>query len=324
MMRASRAYIRHMDIRNAYALSPLSASPDRGSVLAWNHRAGGEEVPFQPEPFVQVLLVAIGAGLLGSLLGLGGGIIVIPVLTTMFGYDIRPVIGASLISVIATSSGAAAAYVKNRMANLRVAVFLELATVTGAIGGALLSAKLSPHALQTLFGVLLLYSAYAMFRRRSLHESGAAVPYSAMAERLRLQGSYHDEATGETVRYRAGRLGPGFVVMWWAGALSGVLGIGSGVFKVIGMDLVMGLPIKISSATSNFMMGVTAAAGAGIHLANGDIDPVLAAPVALGVVLGAWSGSKLLPKMRGATIRTMFVPVLVFMGLQMLWKGVQP
>ncbi len=263
-------------------------------------------------------------GFLGSILGLGGGIIVIPVLTSVFGYDIRPVIGASLISVIATSSGAAAAYVKSRLANLRVAVFLELATVTGAILGACLSARLSAQALAILFGCLLLYSAHAMFRRRALAEGGAEVPYSAWAERLRLAGSYRDEATGQTIRYRAGRLGPGFLVMWWAGAVSGVLGIGSGVFKVIGMDLVMGLPIKISSATSNFMMGVTAAAGAGIHLANGDLDPALAAPVALGVVLGAWWGSKLLPRLRGATIRTMFVPVLVFMGLQMLWKGFRP
>lgn len=281
-------------------------------------------MPFDPGAFCQVLAVAVGAGLLGSLLGLGGGIIVIPVLTAGFGYDIRPVIGASLISVVATSSGAASAYVKNGLANQRVAIFLELATVTGAILGAFLSARLSPQALQLLFGFLLLYSAHAMYQRRNLREAGADVPPSEWADRLRLSGSYRDEASGETIRYRAGRLVPGFLVMWWAGAVSGILGIGSGVFKVIGMDLVMGLPIKISSATSNLMMGVTAAAGAGVHLAQGDIDPTLAAPVALGVVIGAWTGSKLLPKMRGATLRTMFVPVLVVMGLQMLWKGLRP
>jgi uncharacterized membrane protein YfcA len=278
-------------------------------------------VAFHLGPFLAVFGVALGAGFLGALLGLGGGIIVIPVLSGLMGFGIRPVIGASLISVIATSSGAAAAYVKNRLANLRVAIFLELATTTGAIAGASLSRYLPARALFVLFGLLILYSAYAMYQRRRLGEGGAPVPDSLWARRLRLEGAYDDEATGERVRYRAGRLLPGYLVMSWAGAVSGVLGIGSGVFKVIGMDLVMGLPIKISSATSNFMMGVTAAAGAGIHLANGDIDPTLAAPVALGVVVGAWFGSKLLPRLPGAAVRGLFIPVLVFMGAQMLWKG---
>lgn len=281
-------------------------------------------MPFELVPFLQVFAVAIGAGLLGSILGLGGGVIVIPVLTGMLGYDIRPVIGASLVSVIATSSGAAAAYVRNRMANLRVAVFLQLATVTGAIIGAVLSTRLSTRALFVLFGLLLAWSAWAMLRRRSMDEERARVPFSALAERLRLNGAYLDEASGRTIRYQAGRLLPGWLVMWWAGVASGILGIGSGVFNVLGMDLVMGLPIKISSATSNFMMGVTAAAGAGIHLANGDIDPALAAPVALGVVIGAWFGSRLLPRIPSATLRAMFIPLLVVLGLQMLWKGLWP
>ncbi|MBI2299361.1 MAG: sulfite exporter TauE/SafE family protein, partial [Armatimonadetes bacterium] len=187
-------------------------------------------------PFLKVFGVALGAGFVGAILGLGGGIIVIPVLSSLMGYGIRPVIGASLISVIATSSGAAAAYVRDRLTNLRVAMFLELATVTGAILGAWLSRYLPARALFILFGLLLLYSAYGMVRRRRLAEDGAPVPPSEWARRLRLEGDYHDEATDRTIRYRAGRLLPGFLVMSWAGAVSGVLGIGSGILKVIGMD----------------------------------------------------------------------------------------
>ena len=271
--------------------------------------------------FSQVFGVSVVAGFLGAILGLGGGVIIIPVLSTFLGYNIRHVIGASLIAVIATSSGAAAAYVRDRLTNLRVAMFLELATVTGAMMGALLSHHLPTRFLFGLFGLLLLYSAQTMYQRRHLTDHETAAPDSPWARRLKLEGEYHDEATGRVVRYRAGRLLPGFVIMWWAGAVSGVLGIGSGIFKVIGMDLVMGLPIKISSATSNFMMGVTAAAGAGVHFANGDIDPTLAAAVALGVVVGAWGGSKLLPRLPGQTVRTLFVPLLFAMGVQMLWKG---
>lgn len=272
--------------------------------------------------FVEICGVSVGAGFIGAILGLGGGIIVIPVLSSVLGYGIKPAIGASLVAVIATSSGAAAAYVRDRLTNLRVAMFLELATTSGALIGAWLSHFLPVKALYLLFGLLLLHSAYGMVQRQRLGEDGTETPDSRWARWLRLEGSYRDDATGRTIHYRAGRLLPGFLVMGWAGAVSGVLGIGSGIFKVIGMDLVMGLPIKVSSATSNFMMGVTAAAGAGVRFAQGDIDPLLTAPVALGVIVGALLGSRLLPRLRGATVRRLFVPVLVFMGAQMLWKGV--
>jgi hypothetical protein len=270
--------------------------------------------------FVKIYFVSIAAGTIGSLLGLGGGIIVIPVLASVMGFPIRQVIGASLISVIATSSGSAVAYVRDRLTNLRVAMFLELATTSGALAGAWLSLFMPARLLFVLFGVLVVYSAGAMYRRR--HREGASpVPDSAWARRLKLEGVYHDESTGQTVPYRAGRLVPGFLIMWWAGAVSGILGIGSGIFKVVGMDLVMGLPIKISSATSNFMMGVTAAAGAGVHFAHGDIDPSLAGGVALGVLTGALIGSKLLPKLRDTAVRRLFIPVLLVMGIQMIYKG---
>ncbi|WP_324717456.1 sulfite exporter TauE/SafE family protein [Carboxydochorda subterranea] len=278
---------------------------------------------FDPLSFLTVFGLSIAAGFIGSLLGLGGGIIVTPVLTTGLGYNIRHVIGASLVSVIATSSGAAAAYVKDRLTNLRIAMFLEMATTLGAIGGAYVSGLLPVRALYVLFGVLLVYSAYGMFQRRHVEGAGR-VPESAWARRLRLEGRYHDETSGKTIEYRAGRLGGGFAVMLGAGGLSGVLGIGSGVFKVLGMDMVMGLPIKVSTATSNFMIGVTAAAGAGVHFARGNVHPGIAAPVALGVLVGAWAGSKLLPRLPGRFLRYAFVPLLVYMGLEMIWKGVVP
>lgn len=277
-------------------------------------------MPFDPSTFALVLGVSLVAGFVGSLLGLGGGVIVVPVLTAGFGFDIRRAIGASLISVIATSSGAAAAYVRDRLTNLRIAMFLELATTSGALLGAYLSGLLPVRILFLLFSALLFYSAYGMFQRRHL-ETAAPVPDSAWARRLRLEGSYYDEALGRTVSYRAGRLAPGFAIMLGAGGLSGVLGIGSGLFKVLGMDMVMGLPIKVSTATSNFMIGVTAAAGAGVHFARGNVDPTLAAPVALGVLMGAWAGSKLLPRLRGRALRLIFVPVLLYMAAEMLWKG---
>lgn len=278
-------------------------------------------MPFHLVPAATIFGVAVIAGFLGALLGLGGGIIIIPVLSSVLGYPIHKVIGASLVSVIATSSGAAAAYVRDRLTNLRIAMFLELATTTGALAGAWASLWLPPRLLFLLFGVLLWQSAYGMFQRRARGPASQDAPDSPLAERLRLGGAYYDEATGEVRHYRARRLVPGFAVMWGAGALSGILGIGSGVFKVIGMDLVMGLPIKISSATSNFMMGVTAAAGAGVRFAHGDIDPTLAGPVALGVVVGAWWGSRLLPRLPGGTVRLLFIPLLVWLGGQMLWKG---
>lgn len=276
---------------------------------------------FDPVAFSVVLGISMVAGFVGSLLGLGGGVIVVPVLTAGLGYSIRHVIGASLVSVIATSSGAAVAYVRDRLTNLRIAMFLEVATSSGALVGAYVSSLIPVRGLYLVFGALLLYSAYGMFQRRHLEGAGR-VAESRWARRLGLEGSYYDDAGHRVVSYRAGRLAGGFAVMGAAGALSGVLGIGSGVFKVLGMDMVMGLPIKVSTATSNFMIGVTAAAGAGVHFARGNVDPTLAAPVALGVLLGAWAGSKLLPRLRGRAVRYVFVPILVYMAAEMLWKGI--
>jgi uncharacterized membrane protein YfcA len=265
--------------------------------------------------------ISVVAGLLGSLLGLGGGIIVVPALTLLMHLDIRYAVGASIVSVIATSSGAAAAYVREHMTNLRVAMLLEIATTTGALSGAYLAGLVSQRWLFVIFGVMLAYSAVMMLRKREAI-SGDGIPPDRLADKLRLHDAYFDEAAGMTITYRVTRTPIGFALMYCAGVVSGLLGIGSGSLKVPAMDLAMRLPIKVSTATSNFMIGVTAAASAGVYFARGDIDPFVAAPVAAGVLLGATGGSRLLSRIQSSTIRVMFVVVLLFISLEMIYKGV--
>lgn len=264
--------------------------------------------------------ISIVAGVLGSLLGLGGGIIVVPALTLLFGIDIRYAIGASIVSVIATSSGAAAAYVRERMANLRVAMLLELGTTTGALSGAYLAGVVEGHWLYITFGLVMGLSAFEMLRKRA-RDQAAHVPADALADRLKLHASFYDPARREEISYRVTRTPLGLALMYVAGMVSGLLGIGSGVLKVPAMDLAMRLPIKVSTATSNFMIGVTAAASAGVYFARGDIDPFVAAPVAAGVLLGAAGGSRLLGQLRGRFIRVVFVLVLAGVSIAMLQKG---
>ncbi|HEY7728660.1 MAG TPA: sulfite exporter TauE/SafE family protein [Candidatus Eisenbacteria bacterium] len=266
--------------------------------------------------------VSIVAGLFGSLLGLGGGILVIPALTLLFHVDIRYAIGASIVSVIATSSGAAAAYVRDRITNLRVAMFLEVATVTGALAGAFLAGRIHGRWLYLTFGLALLYSALSMVRKPHGARPSPGVP-DPLADRLGLHGSYFDEAVGREVAYRVRGTGPGLGFMFLAGGLSGLLGIGAGAFKVPAMDLAMGLPIKVSTATSNFMIGVTAAASAGVYFARGDVDPFIAAPVAVGVLLGAMAGSRLLSRLHGRAVRWAFVLVLAWIAAQMITQGLR-
>jgi len=264
--------------------------------------------------------IAVGAGLLGSLLGLGGGIIVVPALVLLLHVNIRFAIGASIVSVIATSSGAAAAYVREGMTNLRVAMFLELGTTTGALSGAYLGGVVPIRLLYLVFGVMMSYSALAMFRKRH-SDLALAVPGDPLADRLRLHGSYHDDALGRDIDYRVTGARTGLGLMYVAGVVSGLLGIGSGALKVPAMDLAMRLPIKVSTATSNFMIGVTAAASAGVYFARGDIDPFVAGPVATGVLIGAVGGSRLLGRLHSSLIRTVFVIVLLWVSLEMLLKG---
>jgi uncharacterized membrane protein YfcA len=265
--------------------------------------------------------ISLLAGFLGSLLGLGGGLIVIPALTLLLHVDIRLAIGASIVSVIATSSGAAAAYVRERLANMRVAMFLELGTTLGAITGAYLAGIVPPRFLFILFGLVLGYSAFAMLRGRRRGEEDVQI-VGPWARVLRLQGSYFDHAAGEEIIYQPVRARIGLGLMYIAGTVSGLLGIGSGALKVPAMDLAMELPIKVSTATSNFMIGVTAAASAGVYFSRGQIDPFIAAPVAVGVLAGAFAGSHTLGRIGSRSMRMTFVVVLVVISAQMLLKGV--
>lgn len=269
---------------------------------------------------IEIFLIAILAGIVGSVLGLGGGIVVTPALTLLFGVDINHAIGASIISVIATSSGSAVAYIRDRITNLRVGMFLEIATTVGAITGAFIGALVAPKFLYFIFALLLLYSAYAMVKKGK-QEIPENVPNHPVAEKLGLSGEYYDKALGKSVSYNVDRVYEGFGVMYGAGVVSGLLGIGSGSFKVMAMDVFMKMPLKVSTATSNFMMGVTAAASAGIYLLRGDIVPVISAPVALGVLVGATVGSRIMQRLKSKTIRKLFIPVMVYIAFQMIYQG---
>ncbi|TAK72876.1 MAG: sulfite exporter TauE/SafE family protein [Dehalococcoidia bacterium] len=269
---------------------------------------------------VGMFLAAMAAGLLGALAGLGGGILIVPLLTIGFGFDIRFAIGASIVSVIATSSGAGAAYVRDHLTNVRVAMLLELATATGALSGAIIAGLINARILFVLFGVVLLASVATMVRRLGEDLPGD-VRDDAIARRLKLASSYPDRALGQAVPYQVTGVPMGFGMMYVAGIVSGLLGIGSGVLKVLAMDNAMRLPMKVSTATSNFMIGVTAAASAGVYFWRGDVLPAVAAPVALGVLAGATVGARMLSRFSNATVRKIFVPVVAVVAVEMLLRG---
>jgi uncharacterized membrane protein YfcA len=258
------------------------------------------------------------AGLLGALTGLGGGVIIIPLMTLAFGIDIRYAIGASLISVIATSSGAAAAYVREGYTNIRIGMFLEVATTIGAVGGAALAGLVSTSAIAVVFGVVLASSALQSFR--AMHDVSGAPASSAGALRLRLPGHY--PLGGGRQPYNVTGVVPGFGLMMIAGGLSGLLGIGSGAVKVLAMDRIMRIPFKVSTTTSNFMIGVTAAASAGIYLGRGYIVPDLAMPVMLGVLGGSLAGSRILVQARTVILRGIFGVVILLLAAEMIFNGV--
>jgi len=258
------------------------------------------------------------AGFLGSLTGLGGGVVIVPLLTLVFGVDIRYAIGASLVSVIATSSGAAAAYVKEGYSNIRIGMFLEIATTVGALFGATVAAKLSTAIIAVIFGLVLIYSAYLSSKPHK-EVSGDDTP-DRLASLLRLDGSY--PTPGGPQAYHAHAIPTGFSLMFAAGMLSGLLGIGSGAVKVLAMDQAMRLPFKVSTTTSNFMIGVTAAASAGVYLNRGYIDPGLAMPVMLGVLLGSMLGAQVLVRAETRVLRMVFSLVIVLLGIEMIYNGI--
>jgi uncharacterized protein len=269
---------------------------------------------------ILIFLLAIVAGILGAMMGLGGGIIIVPALTLMFGYDFRTAVAASTVSVIATSTGAAVAYLRDRLTNTRVAMWLEMGTASGAMTGAVIAGALNARFLFFLFAALLAYSAYSMWQVRK-SELPEGVEPDALSRRLQLAGSYHDKVLGRKVDYQVRGTGLGLVLMYFSGAAAGLLGIGAGIFKVLAMDQVMKMPIKASTATSNFMIGVTAAASSVVYFVRGDVRPEVAGPVALGVLGGALIGTRIMVRMKGTTIRKLFIPILLIVAGQMLWKG---
>ena len=264
-----------------------------------------------------VWLGSLIAGFLGSLTGLGGGVVIVPFLTLGFGVDIRYAIGASLVSVIATSSGAAAAYVKEGFTNIRIGMFLEVATTMGALIGAALAARVSPGMIAVIFGIVLIYSSYLSSRSRPA-VAGDDHP-DRLADLLRMDGSY--PSLKGPVTYRVHAIPGGFSLMFVAGVLSGLLGIGSGAVKVLAMDQIMRIPFKVSTTTSNFMIGVTAAASAGVYLNRGYIDPGVAMPVMLGVLLGSLIGARVLAGAKTRILRIVFAAVILILGIEMIYNG---
>lgn len=257
------------------------------------------------------------AGFLGALTGLGGGVVIVPLLTLGFGIDLRDAIGVSLISVIATSSGAAAAYVREGYTNVRIGMTLELGTTFGALFGAVLAAYIGKGFLGVLFGVILMVSAYLSMRGRQAEEYLG--PMDRASAFLRLNGTY-PSAEGPRP-YNVVNVIPGIFLMFGAGLLSALLGIGSGSIKVLAMDQIMRIPFKVSTTTSNFMIGVTAAASAGIYLSRGYVEPSLAMPVTLGVLGGSLAGAKVLIGAKVSLLRKVFSIVICIIGLQMIFKG---
>jgi uncharacterized membrane protein YfcA len=266
-----------------------------------------------------VFMTSFAAGLLGALTGLGGGVVLVPVLTLLFKVDIRYAIGASLVSVIATSSGAAVAYVRDGLSNVRIGMFLEVATTLGALLGAYLTARVSGNSIAIIFGCVLLYSAYSSLRHR--HKKYVSTGTNALAEKLELTGTVPTHSGLQP--YAADRIPLGFGIMFGAGTLSGLLGIGSGAVKVLAMDQAMRLPFKVSTTTSTFMIGVTAAASAGVYLSRGYIDPGLAMPVMLGVLAGSLLGTRILIRARISSLKLIFGGVILILGAEMIYNGLR-
>ena len=274
--------------------------------------------------FALVVVASIISGFLGALVGLGGGTFLVPIYTLFLGIPIAYATGASLISTIATSSGSASAYVRDRITNVRIGMGLEIATTTGSIIGSLTAAWVYAHKYEYIiyivFGVVLLTQIYFQIER-SKFELPRPMKPDWTTRVFQLYGEYYDEALQQPVKYYGVRWWLGETIMFFAGFISGLLGIGSGALKVLGMDWAMNLPMKVSTTTSNFMIGVTAATGSAIYWAFGLIQPILAGFTALGVLLGSMIASKILPKITNRSIRYIFTAILAFLGIEMVLRG---
>ncbi|MDN6900062.1 sulfite exporter TauE/SafE family protein [Oenococcus sicerae] len=268
------------------------------------------------------ILIGVLAGVFGAILGLGGGVIVTPILVLAFNLPIHYAIAASIIAVIGTSSGASVAYLRDDLLNIRVAMFLEIFTTIGALIGAVLVGVFKASWLNAFFGLLLLYQGYTMWQKMHNKKSDQlASNDDALAKKLNLDSTYYDKLEQKTVSYHIQRVPFGALIMFGAGFASGLLGIGSGSFKVFAMDTVMKMPLKPSSATSNFMMGVTAAASALIYFFNGTLQPLIVAPIAVGIIFGSTLGSRIMPHLPNKVLRSIFIPVVMIAGIQLVIKA---
>ena len=264
-----------------------------------------------------MLLAAYGAGLPGSLTGLGGGVVVIPVLTLCFGVDFHYAVGAALVASIATSSGSGSAYVKEGITNIRLGMFLEIATTLGAVAGAIIAVWLNNNVIAVIYGLVLILTGTMQFVKKQDH---TGIQGSQVARRLKLFGTW-PQKDGSLKAYELRNVGRGFSVMGIAGMLSGILGIGSGVLKVIAMDNMMKVPFKVSTTTSNFMMGVTACASAVVYVQRGNIVPGIACPVLIGVLLGALTGARLLKRLDVRVLRKVFAIAVFMVAANMIYMG---
>ncbi|MBB5253942.1 sulfite exporter TauE/SafE family protein [Sulfurisphaera ohwakuensis] len=275
---------------------------------------------------ISLLLSSIIAGFIGSLTGLGGATVLVPIYTLFLSIPIEYATGASLISTIATSSGAASAYIKDRITNVKIGMGLEIATTTGAIVGSLIAHYIYEHHLAfilfIIFGIVILTSIYPQLKKASLELPKPMKP-DWTTRVFQLYGKYYDVALRQEVEYYGVRWWLGEIIMFFAGMISGLLGIGSGALKVIGMDWAMNLPIKVSTTTSNFMIGVTAATSSSLYWIFGYIQPVMAGITAIGVLIGSFIGSKVLPKIRNVRLRLIFMLILAFLGIEMIIRGVE-
>lgn len=271
-------------------------------------------------PFYLLFPVSILAGFVGAMSGMGGGIILIPALT-LLGVDIKHAIAISILSVIATSSGSASAYVRDHITNLKVGMFLEMFTIVGALAGAAITLVSSPRPLYIAFGCVLLGSWLALLLVG--HDTWHSGEQDSVSRWLELEGSYYDLAHGGVIEYRARRAYFGAPLMFGAGMIAGLLGIGAGAVKVLIHDLVMGLPPKVSTTTSNLIIGVTALAGTSVYLVHGMIDPGLAAPVVVGVVAGAFLGTRVLVRISNQSVRKFFLIILIALALEMIFRGIR-
>lgn len=266
---------------------------------------------------ILLFCIAALAGILGALTGLGGGVVIIPALVLLFHVNIHYAMGASLISVIATSSGTAVAYLREGYTNIRIGMFLEIGAVIGALIGAVLVTMIPTKFIAIIFGLVLIFSAYLTLKRNETNET--ATSSHAWGLFLKLNGSY-PTANGHQ-SYHVQHVPLAFGIMTLAGGLSGLLGIGSGALKVLAMDQAMRLPYKVATTTSNFIIGITAAVSAGVYFANGYIDPGLTFPVMLGVLLGAMLGARLIVKIHHSRLRALFSVVVFLLAIEMIYKG---